>query len=388
MGRLFWKFFIFIWLAQLAGMIGIGASFWLRDQARAQQSLERPGDFDRTPPGGPPGPPPGRLDGPPLPDGRHGPGQLPPPPPSNPNPLPPPEIVIANLLVGLACAALLAWYFSKPIRSLRAAFDAAADGKLETRLGPTMGQRRDELADLSRDFDRMASRLQTLIDSQRHLLHDVSHELRSPLARLQAAIGLARQKPEKLEATMDRLELESTRIDTLVGELLTLSRLEAGVMGDLQDEVNMEELIADIVDDARFEADIQGRTVDFEGDCGVIVAGRAELLGRAIENIVRNALKHTPQGSRVLVKGEYVMATRQFRLAITDNGTGVPPEDIARIFAPFYRGGSSSDGHGLGLAIAQRVMQTHGGTISARNLAGGGLCVEMTFPVKRIATLD
>jgi len=385
MGRLFWKFFIFIWLAQLAGMVGIGASFWLRDQARAQQSLERLGGFDRMPPDGPSGPPPDRPDGtphrPPLPDGRHGPGQ--PLPPPHPNPLPPPEIVIANLLVGLACAALLAWYFSKPIRSLRTAFDAAAEGKLETRLGPTMGQRRDELADLSRDFDRMASRLQTLIDSQRHLLHDVSHELRSPLARLQAAIGLARQKPEKLEATMDRLELESTRIDTLVGELLTLSRLEAGVMGDLQEELNMEELIADIVDDARFEADIQGRTVDFEGDCGVIVTGRAELLGRAIENVVRNAIKHTPQGSRVLIEGTYAAAQQRFRLAIMDNGTGVPPEDITRIFAPFYRGASGSDGHGLGLAIAQRVMQTHGGAISARNLAGGGLCVEMTFPAKR-----
>lgn len=379
MGRLFWKFFIFIWLVQLVGMLGVGVSFWLRDQARAEQAIEQRAGRDSMPPE-PPGSPPHRR---PPPGGMHGPGQ--PPPPPHPSLLPPPELVVANLLVGLLSAALLAWYFSNPIRSLRSAFDAAADGNLDTRLGPTMGKRRDELADLSRDFDRMAGRLQTLLDSQRHLLHDVSHELRSPLARLQAAIGLARQKPEKLESTMDRIELESVRIDNLVGELLTLSRLEAGVMGSLQEEVNMGELVADIVDDARFEAESQGRTVDFQGNGDVIVQGRAELLGRAIENVVRNAIKHTPQGSWVLVKAEYIPSRNHLLLSIRDNGAGVPAADIDKIFDPFFRSGSSSgtDGHGLGLAIAQRVMQAHGGTISARNSAGGGLCVEMIFPVNR-----
>lgn len=368
MGRLFWKFLIFIWLVQLLGMVGIGASFWLKDQARAEQGVQRP--FE---PGGPPGPPPRNFM--PTPGGM--------PDPQHRLLLPPPELIIANILGSLLSAALLAWYFSKPIRSLRSAFDAAAEGKLETRLGPTMGKRRDELADLSRDFDRMAERLQALMDSQRHLLHDVSHELRSPLARLQAAIGLARQKPEKLESTMDRLELESSRIDHLVGELLTLSRLEAGGLGN-REEVNMDELIADIVEDARFEAEIQGRTVDFQGTCDVIVQGRAELLGRAIENVVRNAIKHTPQGSWVLVKAEYNASRNHLLLSIRDNGTGVPEADIDKLFDPFFRSGSSSgtDGHGLGLAIAQRVMQAHGGTVSARNSAGG-LFVEMIFPVKR-----
>lgn len=372
MGRLFWKFLIFIWLVQLLGMVGIGASFWLKDQARSEHGIRQSIE--------PGGPAPRNLM--PPPDSQHRP---PPPPPRGSHLLPPPELIIVNILVSLLSAALLAWYFSKPIRSLRAAFDAAADGKLETRLGPTMGKRHDELADLSRDFDRMAERLQALMDSQRHLLHDVSHELRSPLARLQAAIGLARQKPEKLESTMDRLELESSRIDQLVGELLTLSRLEAGVMGNLQEEVNMGELIADIVEDACFEAENQGRTVDFQGNGDVMVQGRAELLGRAIENVVRNAIKHTPQGSWVLVKAEYIPSRNHLLLSIRDNGAGVPASDIDKIFDPFFRSGSSNgtDGHGLGLAIAQRVMQAHGGTISARNSAGGGLCVEMRFPVGR-----
>lgn len=370
MGRLFWKFFICILLIELIAMTGVGFSFWIRDKARAEQAMQQ---------GVQALPPPHRKFADPRQD-------YPPVPPRKRHHLLPPfEALLANLIVGLVSAAFLAWYFSKPIRSLRNAFDAVADGKLETRVGPSMGSRRDELADLSHDFDRMADRLQTLMDSQRHLLHDVSHELRSPLARLQAAIGLVRQKPEKLASTMDRIELESVRIDTLVGELLTLSRLEAGVMGSLQEDVNMGELVADIVDDARFEAEIQGRTVDFQGNCDVIVQGRADLLGRAIENVVRNAVKHTPQGSWVLVKAAYSAHQNLLQLSILDNGAGVPAAEIDKIFEPFFRGssGSGNDGHGLGLAIAQRVIQAHGGTIKARNRAGGGLCVEMTFPARR-----
>ena len=156
-----------------------------------------------------------------------------------------------GILASLGFSALLAWYLAKPIRHLRGAFDAAAAGKLDTRIGPRMGRRRDEIADLGRDFDRMAHQLQILLGSQRRLLHDVSHELRSPLARLQAAIGLARQQPEKLDASLDRIERESGRLDELVGELLTLSRLEAGMSGAADEEVDLVELVAGIADDAR-----------------------------------------------------------------------------------------------------------------------------------------
>lgn len=380
MGRLFWKFFICIWLVQVLGMFGVGFSFWLRDQAAldARQAHH----LSSSPPHPPGAMPPDHRPLPPM--GHNG---VPMPPPHGTHLLPPIEVVVATLVVGLLCAALLAWYFSKPIRNLRTAFDAAADGKLDTRLGPSIGKHRDELSDLGHDFDRMAERLQALVNSQRHLLHDVSHELRSPLARLQAAIGLVRQRPEKLESTLDRIELESTRMDRLVGELLTLSRLETGVMGEMQEEFNLDELVGEIIDDARFEAELQGKVIEFHGYCEVIVRGRAELLGRAIENVVRNAVKHTPPGSWILITAGCDHDEGHVTLAIRDNGPGIPETDAERIFEPFFRSrnGSSSDGHGLGLAIAQRVMQAHHGHIAARNCTGGGLCVEMTLPVVRKA---
>jgi two-component system OmpR family sensor kinase len=174
--------------------------------------------------------------------------------------------IFAGLLASLAFSAALAWYVAKPIRSLRGAFRAVSEGRLETRVQPSMGRRRDELADLGRDFDRMAQRLQAQINSQQRLLHDVSHELRSPLARLHAAIGLARQNPEKLEMTLERIERESLRLDELVGELLTLSRLEAGTPGAPPVTIDLMEMVASIADDAGFEAAASGRSVHFSGD--------------------------------------------------------------------------------------------------------------------------
>ena len=138
-------------------------------------------------------------------------------------------LAVIGAATSLAVSAILAWYLTRPIRSLRWAFDAAASGRLDTRVRPRMGRRRDEIADLGRDFDRMVERLQALVGSQRRLLHDVSHELRSPLARLQAAIGLLRQDPARLEPSLERIEREAVRLDELVGEVLALARLEAGM---------------------------------------------------------------------------------------------------------------------------------------------------------------
>src|SRR5437762_13264719 len=146
-------------------------------------------------------------------------------PPHEP-PIAPWELIVIGIATSLAFSAILAWYLARPIRSLRWAFGEAAAGHLETRVSPRMGSRRDELADLGRDFDRMAQQLQNLVSAQRRLLHDVSHELRSPLARLQAAIGLVRQSPQKLDASLERIEREATRLSELVGEVLTLARLE------------------------------------------------------------------------------------------------------------------------------------------------------------------
>jgi len=290
--------------------------------------------------------------------------------------------LVSAFVASLLFAALLAWYMSKPIRSLRTAFVALAGGNLDARVGATMGRRRDELADLGHEFDAMAEKLIGLMQSQRRLMHDVSHELRSPLARLQAAIGLARQQPEKMEATLDRVENECVRMDKLVGELLTLSRIESGVTAT-SDEVLMGELMAELIENARFEAEAKQRRLDYSGQAEVIVHGQFELLYRALENVVRNAIKHTADGSSVTVQTEVELGGGRLKILVCDQGSGVPEAELPAIFEPFYRGSQAGaqQGYGLGLTIARRVVQAHGGTISAANRhTGSGLCVEICLP--------
>lgn len=364
MGRLFWKFFIVLWLVQLLSIVAVGSALW----------LHRVGQGDE-----PGAPPPAERFGPPT--------ELPPrpgyPPPPRSRPLLPIAPLAGGVLGSLVSAALLAWFVARPIRNLRQAFAAASTGDLGVRIGEAAGHRNDELADLGRDFDRMAGQLQLLVDGQRRLLHDVSHELRSPLARLQAAIGLARQTPETMAASLERVEREAVRMDRLIGELLTLSRLEAGFTGRMDEDVDVGELLAGIVDDARFEAEAKGRGVVLEGVGEAHLRGNAELLHRAIENVVRNAIRYTFEGRRVGVTMATGGEPAVLRIAVCDEGPGVAEPDLGAIFVPFFRGqgGSGSDGHGLGLAIARRVVEAHGGHIGADNRPGGGLCVDIELPL-------
>lgn len=306
-----------------------------------------------------------------------GPGMRPPPPERGP---PVPWVpIVAGIIASLGASALLAWYLARPIRVLREAFESTATGKLDTRVQQRMGSRRDEIADLGRDFDRMAARIESLVDSQRRLLHDVSHELRSPLARLQVAIGLARQNPQKQEAALDRVERESARLDELVGELLTLSRLEASASDQVRGPIDLAELLATIADDARFEAQSSGRDVRCVAPAAFPMKGHEESLHRALENVVRNALKYTPEGGTVEVELKAVETGAE--VTICDRGPGVSEDDLERIFEPFYRGARPRlPGAGLGLAIARRAVRSHGGTIRANNRSAGGLCVEIRLP--------
>jgi len=335
MGRLFWKFFFFFMLAQSA-TTAWAVAFWIRH-------------------------------------GRN-------------LPKPPLEVMVGGVVASLAVAALLAWYISKPIRYLRHAFSAAAQGDLDVRIGGNLGRRRDELADLGRDFDRTAARLKMLMDGQRRLLHDVSHELRSPLARLQAAVGLARQDSANVGAVIDRLERESVRIDKLVDELLTLSRLEASMASREQESVNLAELVIEVVADATFEINARSAQVAFdvrvESLHAAKVTGDAEMLHRALENVVRNSVRYTPSGGQVHIVGEYDRGRREVRLMIADEGPGVATAELASIFEPFFRGeaAQATSGHGLGLAITHRVIESHGGRISASNRTSGGLSVEIHLP--------
>ena len=321
--------------------------------------------------GGPPGGPGFGRDGPRGPFGPFS-------PMSRPIPM------LAAIIVSLFFAALLAWYFSRPIRALRSAFEAASAGDLSPRFtdGDRLGG--DELNDLGRDFDRMSGQLRALMDGQRRLLHDVSHELRSPLARLQAAIGLAHQQPDKIATSLERIERESVRMDKLVGELLTLSRLEANPDLPKNEPVDMQELVDGIALDARFEAGENGPAieVDIEGELQVNVRGAPDLLWRAVENVVRNAVKHGGAGGRVDIR--LVARGPLVHVDVLDRGPGIFEADLPTVFEPFFRsnpGKNNVDGHGLGLAIAQRVVHAHGGSIVARNRDGGGLQVAIALPV-------
>jgi signal transduction histidine kinase len=287
--------------------------------------------------------------------------------------------IVAATLASFLFAALLAWYFSRPIRALRGAFEAAAAGDLAPRFGERrMAVAGDELAELGHDFDRMSAQLRTLMEGQRRLLHDVSHELRSPLARLQAAIGLAHQQPDKIQASLERIEREGVRMDRLVGELLTLSRLEAANGLPAPEPVDLVEMVDQIADDARFEA---GARIDVDAPVPVTVRGAPDLLWSAVENIVRNAVKHGGAGGAVDIAlhpdGGMV------HIDVLDRGPGILDQHLGDIFEPFFRSNPAQnnvDGHGLGLAIAKRVVETHGGRITAANREGGGLRVTITLP--------
>jgi signal transduction histidine kinase len=290
--------------------------------------------------------------------------------------------LIGATIASLLFAMLLAWYFSRPIRALRSAFYAASNGDLAPRFAAQRG-RSDEFRDLGRDFDRMTEQLRNLIDGQRRLLHDVSHELRSPLARLQAAIGLAHQQPEKLATSLERIERESVRMDKLVGELLTLSRLEATQRVEQREPIDVGEMVEQIADDARFESSNSGAAIGVTAVDGITVKGSPDLLWRAIENVVRNAIKHG--GGVVDIDVERVGAT--VNIVVCDRGPGIHPDDLPSLFQPFFRcqaadgAGTGVDGHGLGLAIARRVIDAHDGAIRVENRAGGGLAVTMTLPL-------
>jgi two-component system OmpR family sensor kinase len=217
------------------------------------------------------------------------------------------------------------------------------------------------------------------VAAQRRLMHDVSHELRSPLARLQAAIGLARQNPEKLEGSLERIEREVTRLDELVGEALTLARLESGAPEAAVETVDLADLVADVAEDARFEAQAADRQLALQSVDKLLVRGHSELLHRAVENVVRNAVKYTASGTEVEL--DLLMAGERAVLVVSDRGPGIPPDELERVFEPFYRiSGDMGKGFGLGLAIARRAVMAHGGCISAHNREGGGLRVKIDLP--------
>jgi len=305
-----------------------------------------------------------------------------------PRGLPVPGLIIAIISSGLVCY-LLAWFLTKPIVRLRAATHRLAAGDLTARTGAPASKRRDEVASLMRDFDTMAERLETLVNAQSRLLNDISHELRSPLARLNVALGLARQRAGVESADMlDRIELEASRLNELIGRILTLARLEDGEQRVPQTPVPLADLVANVAEDAEFEAQERHchvHTVIPEGDWGV--RGNDSLLHSAVENVVRNAIRYTQEGTSVEIELASEAGPRgpEAVLNVSDSGPGVPPDALEKLFEPFYRlddaRGRLTGGVGLGLAITERAVRFHGGKVSAFNRSEGGLRVEIRLPL-------
>ena len=305
-----------------------------------------------------------------------------------PRGLPLPGLIIAILSSGLVCY-ILSWYLTKPIVRLRAATRQLAAGDLSARTGAPLSGRRDEVAGLMRDFDAMAERLETLMKAQSRLLNDISHELRSPLARLNVALGLARQRASVESADMlDRIELEAARLNELIGRILTLARLEDGEQKVPQTPVRLHDIVLTVAEDAEFEAQARRchvHTVIPEGEWEV--RGNASLLHSAVENVVRNAIRYTQEGTSVELElaGDSGPLGPEAVIKVSDNGPGVPPDALAKLFQPFYRldeaRGRTTGGVGLGLAITERAVRFHGGRVSAFNRAEGGLRVEIRLPL-------
>jgi len=292
---------------------------------------------------------------------------------------------IITLLVGTIVCFLLARYLSDPIRHLRAATRSIAAGDLRVRVSNLLGARRDELALLALDFDLMAERLRGLLESHRELLRDVSHELRSPLARLQIALGLARRPSADLPREFDRIEQEVARLDELIGEILSLSRLDDPGRSLAAEPVSIEELLETLVENARLEAEPRSVRVLVTLLASLSVSGDRELLFRAIENVLRNAVRFAPEGSTVELALE--READQALIRISDRGPGVPVEALQRIFEPFFSVAKARNreaaGYGIGLAITARVVALHGGSVQACNRLDGGLQVELRLPLQR-----
>ena len=320
------------------------------------------------------------------------------------------------VLIGGAFCFWLARYLTAPLTKLRVATNELARGNLAARVGPA-GNRRDELVSLGADFDKMAEQIESLVEAQRRLLGDISHELRSPLARLNVALELARQRSGGEAATaLARIQREAENLNEMIGELLTLTRLETGAQEVRKVEMDLATLVREIAADADFEARSRNRSVELDGVASCTIIGNEHLLRRAIENVVRNAVQYTAEGTVVEIAVRTATSVQSPRskvqsqksktatsgdpdgpnnsdnqagvyaeIVVRDHGAGVPESALAEIFRPFYRVDDARDriagGVGLGLAIAERAIRLHDGTVTAANADGGGLVVTIRLPI-------
>ena len=290
--------------------------------------------------------------------------------------LQPQHLWIVGLVV-LLCYAF-AYHLTSPVRRLRSVLDCFGHGDFSAR---APASRKDELGELARSFNEMASRIQTLLAAERRLLLDISHELRSPLARLGVAVELARSGEDR-EHMLNRIQKEADRLNELVAELLQVTRVEADPSMQKNDLVHLDELLGDLVYDSLLEAKAKDCTLLLKAPVSAVLSGDEELIRRALENVIRNAIRYAPRNTSVDV--ELIRTADTALVSVRDYGSGVPSEELTRIFDPFYRVDSdrnrASGGLGLGLAIARRSVELHKGKLSAQN-ANPGLLVTIQLPL-------
>jgi two-component system sensor histidine kinase CpxA len=286
-------------------------------------------------------------------------------------------------VAGLVCF-WLAKYLTQPISRLRWLTGRFADGDLQARVEDYSAFRHsEELQGLAHDFDHMAERIQGLIEKQKHLLWDISHELRTPLTRIALAIGLTRQRlAGQLPKEFSRIDREIERLNHLIGQILTIAQLEAGTGLEDRQDVDLSVLVEEIAEDAALEGDVQEITIRIECKTSPHVLASRELLRMAIENVLRNAVRHAPRASTVRI--ELLQPEGKTSLAIYDQGPGIQEKDLPKLFEPFFRSADTRSkypgGTGLGLAMTRRIVEWHSGSIAARNQGTGGLVVTMLFP--------
>lgn len=294
--------------------------------------------------------------------------------------------IAAVILAGGVVCYWLARSLTAPLRRLSSVAGQLAKGNLSVRVGPELVKCGGELGELAENFDRMAGKIEAFVSAQQRLLRDVSHELRSPLARLIVALALARQKPSADAAdALDRIEREAERLNNLIGQLLALARLDSN-LEEPGKEVRLDALLETIVDDARFEAASRGSSVRLVKSDPSVVMAHPGLLFCALENVIRNAVRYTDEGTTVEISLESSGGGRhsEVGIRIRDHGPGVPECELASILQPFYTVNGNrttrSDGTGLGLSIADRAIEQLGGTLSLSNAPDGGLVVEIRLP--------
>lgn len=293
-----------------------------------------------------------------------------------------PAIAGAAVAGAIASLAILRM-FARPVRTFRDVAHALAEGDLSARIGRRLGNRHGPLGRLGHDLDAMADHLQRLIESRQRLLRDVSHELRSPLARIRVALALAERGDGGSSQELRQIERETVRLDRLIGHILELARLETVGSEPMMERFDLSELVAGVAADAAVEAEARGRMVTWESPGTVEVTADPSLIRSAVDNVMRNAVRYTADGTGVRVA---IDASRDDRvvIAVRDRGPGVPEADLDKIFDPFYRVEASrrrdSGGDGIGLAITARSVERHGGVVRARNAPDGGLIVEISLP--------